>query len=433
MSRIGIVCPDYTGHLSPMSTLGRELLRRGHQVTLFSLPDAAPKPYVGGFEFVPIGEREFPPGSLARFSEEQGRLSGLAAVRFIVRGYVREVEVLLRDLPPLLREHRVDALLVDQVYGAANTVAERLDIPVVTVCNAMALNAEPTVPPFMTAWPYRDSAPARLRNMLGYRVMDRVIAPVVKRINDRRAEWGMTPVRGLNDGLGLAQITQQPAFFDFPRKELPGCFHYTGPFHDEESSEPVSFPWESLDERPLIYASMGTLQNRLPRIFEAIATACAGLDAQLVIGMGSHEVAPPTGLPGGPVVVPYAPQLELLARASLVVTHAGINTALESLTHGVPMVALPVTNDQPGVAARLKYLGVGEFVPVHRASAARLRVAIEKVRADPAYRTKARECQRRIAELDGLGRAADIAEEAFRTGRPVLRRTSSGVVDGGAQ
>jgi zeaxanthin glucosyltransferase len=428
---IGLVVPDYTGQLSPMATLGRELLRRGHRVTLVSLPDAGTRSFTAGFTFAPFGEREFPVGSLARFSEEQGRLTGLAAIRFIVGGYVREVEALLRELPGLVAEHGMDALLVDQVYGAGNTVAEHLGIPVVNVCNALALNTEPGIPPFMTAWPYSTSALARLRNRLGDRVIAWVIRPVLQRINERRVAWGLPRVTGVNDGSDLAQITQQPPFFDFPRAELPDSFHYTGPFHDGDSTEPVPFPWEKLDERPLIYASMGTLQNRLPHIFRAIATACAGLNAQLVISLGSTDAELPTGLAGDPVVVRYAPQLDLLKRASLVITHAGINTALESLAHGVPMVALPVGNDQPGVAARLKYLGVGEFIPVHKVTPARLRSAIDKVRGDPAYRTRAREYQRRIAELDGVRRAADIAEEAFRTRRPVRRQEMSAVTDGG--
>lgn len=57
-------------------------------------------------------------------------------------------------------------------------------------------------------------------------------------------------------------------------------------------------------------------------------------------------------LPGNPIVVNYAPQLELLKIADLTITHAGVNTTLESLSNGVPLVAIPITNDQPGVAAR---------------------------------------------------------------------------------
>jgi zeaxanthin glucosyltransferase len=98
--------------------------------------------------------------------------------------------------------------------------------------------------------------------------------------------------------------------------------------------------------RPLIYASMGTLQNGVERVFQVIAEACAGLDAQLVLSLGTgfENLAP---LAGNPIVVGYAPQLELLRRSALTITHGGLNTVLESLSVGVPLVVIPVTNDQP--------------------------------------------------------------------------------------
>jgi MGT family glycosyltransferase len=130
----------------------------------------------------------------------------------------------------------------------------------------------------------------------------------------------------------------------------------------------------------MIYASMGTLQNRLGHVFHAIAEACRGLDADLVISLGGGGAAEGIGkLPGDPIVVPFAPQLELLARASLTITHAGMNTALETLAYGVPAVAIPVGNDQPGVAARLKWSGAGEFLPLSKLRADRLRGLVERV------------------------------------------------------
>jgi UDP:flavonoid glycosyltransferase YjiC (YdhE family) len=94
-----------------------------------------------------------------------------------------------------------------------------------------------------------------------------------------------------------------------------------------------------------------------------------GLDAQLVISLGggnNPESLP--NLPGNPLVVGYAPQLELLEKATLTITHAGMNTTLECLTNGVPMVAIPVANDQPGIAARIAWTGVGEVVPLKKVS-----------------------------------------------------------------
>jgi len=161
-------------------------------------------------------------------------------------------------------------------------------------------------------------------------------------------------------------------------------------------------------------------------IFQTIAAACAGLDAQLVISLGSRDQDPASmaeKFAGTPIVVPFAPQLALLDRAALSITHAGLNTALESLSHGLPMVAIPITNDQPGVASRLEWLGVAEVVPPRKLSAPRLRTAVVKVLAEPRYREKARRLQEEIRRVNGLALAADLAEEAFATRRRVVRKS----------
>jgi UDP:flavonoid glycosyltransferase YjiC (YdhE family) len=72
------------------------------------------------------------------------------------------------------------------------------------------------------------------------------------------------------------------------------------------------------------------------------------------------------------------------------------------------------------VARRLEWLGVGEVVLPRHLTASRLGKAVERVLGDPGYRERARARAAVIASLDGVGRAADIVEEAFRTNRPVL-------------
>src|SRR5207302_4580903 len=108
--------------------------------------------------------------------------------------------------------------------------------------------------------------------------------------------------------------------------------------------------------------------------------ACQGLTAQLVIshggGLSDAEVAT---LPGSPLVVPYAPQLEVLAKARLTITHAGLNTVLDSLSRGVPAVAVPLTAEQPGIAARLVWTGAGTVIPRSRFTPALLRRSVERL------------------------------------------------------
>ncbi len=143
-----------------------------------------------------------------------------------------------------------------------------------------------------------------------------------------------------------------------------------------------------------------------------IAEACRDLDVQLVISLGGgHSLDLLPDLPGKPVVVGYAPQLELLQKTSLTISHARMNTTLESLTNGVPILAIPISNDQPGVAARIAWTGTGEVVPLSKVSVERLRKAINQVLMKGSYKKNALRLQEAIRRAGGVSRAADIIEE----------------------
>lgn len=180
---------------------------------------------------------------------------------------------------------------------------------------------------------------AQLRNCVGYSLVNRLAQPVWQVISQYRQKWNLSAYKHTNDIFSkVAIITRHISQFEFPR-QLPPHFHFRELFHNSIERQSVEFPFEKLNGKRLIYASMGTLQNRLDYVFRTIAEACADLDAQLVISLGGGldpEAFP--NLPGSPLVVKYAPQLELLQKASLNITHAGLNTALESLSYGVPMV-----------------------------------------------------------------------------------------------
>jgi zeaxanthin glucosyltransferase len=93
---------------------------------------------------------------------------------------------------------------------------------------------------------------------------------------------------------------------------------------------------------------------------------------QVVLSVGQNaDLDHLRPVPENIIVVRSAPQIELLKRATLCVTHASLNTTLESLAQGVPMVAHPIGYDQPGTAARIAYHGVGEFIVVEDLTVAR--------------------------------------------------------------
>src|SRR5256886_13174553 len=91
--------------------------------------------------------------------------------------------------------------------------------------------------------------------------------------------------------------------------------------------------------------------------------------------------------------------------------------ALECLSNGVPMVAIPITNDQPGVAARIEWTGTGEMVSVSKLSIGRLRTEVQRVLGDQRYRDNAKKLQQAIRSRDSISMAAELIESALRTRR----------------
>jgi zeaxanthin glucosyltransferase len=208
---------------------------------------------------------------------------------------------------------------------------------------------------------------------------------------------------------------------------LPDTFHYVGPIR-KDSANDHAFPWEKLNGKPLIYASLGTVVNRNRPLYRLIAEACAelqenGVDAQLVLALGGADPALLGDVPGSPIVVRYAPQRQLLAKSWLTITHAGLNTTLESLSEGVPLVALPIAFEQPAVAARIRWTRTGEFASPSSVNAAKLRQMIIHVGFDPTYRQSAARMKAAMAATDGGEHAADIIEAVAETGKPVSTRT----------
>ncbi|MEG4281275.1 hypothetical protein QUA62_28005 [Microcoleus sp. MON1_C1] len=284
MTHFGILCPAANGHLNPMTTLGSELLRRGHRVTVFNFLDAQATTLASGLEFQPLAEDEFPAGSMTEGLAQLGKLSGLTAFRYTIKLMTQVSDILLSQAPATIKKAGVEALLVDQVSPEGGTMADFLNLPFITVCSALTLNQDPKIPPFCTPWQYSPTWIASWRNQFSYQLLSLLARPIREVIAEYREEWKLPLHSHPNDAYSkLAQLSQQPPEFDFPRQNLPPHFHFTGPYHNPATRKPVPFSFEQLTGKPLIYASMGTVQNRLLNVFQIIASACEGLDAQLVI------------------------------------------------------------------------------------------------------------------------------------------------------
>lgn len=409
----GIISPPVPGHIHPFGALGRELIERGHRVTFIHMEDVRERVFAENLEFIPIGASDHPPGSLPESLALLGKLDGLAALRFTVKAVRKTTEMFCRDAPIAIQNAGIEALLVDQTEPAGASIAELLGIPFLTVCNALNLNEEPDVPPPFSPWACGNSAWARARNRIGYGASRVVMSPLHRVIDAYRLKWGLAKYRDVEDSFSrLAQISQLPAAFDYPRKRLPQNFYYVGPLRKPKPVE-IPFPWGALDGRPLIYSSLGTLQNGRERVFRIFAEACSTLPVQLVIA--GMDLKNAYDLPGNTLAVSYAPQLQVLAKASLTLTHGGLNTVLDSLSCGVPAVVMPINYEQPAIAERVRWTGAGEVIRFRSLTPGKLREAILAVMQNSSCIESARRLAVSIDQAGGVRKAGDIVEAATRS------------------
>jgi zeaxanthin glucosyltransferase len=414
MARIGVFCFPGTGHLNPMTALARRLRERDHEVVIFGIADTEVRVRATDTQFCLVGEQDYPLGTLQKLDQKLGELKGLATFKFTVERVKNTARMILRDGPEAVRRSHVDAILVDEADMGGN-VAEYLGLPFVSIAFFPPLVQDDRIPPFCFGWQAGQGLLSRLRNRLGLALLSRVAAPIFTVVNEQRTAWGLKPLKRSTDVLSQrAQIAQLPAALEFEIGPRSPPLYYTGPFVDASQRPPVEFPWEKLDARPLVYASLGTLQNGAEAIFRKIAAACAGMHAQLVISLGGGlDPAKLGALPGNPIVVRYAPQLEIIKRCAAVITHAGLNTTLESLSEGVPLVCVPLGNDQPGVAARVAARGAGVVISRRKLSVPRLGRAVRAVLEEEKYALAARAIQAAIQQVNGLEEAANIIESAL--------------------
>jgi zeaxanthin glucosyltransferase len=409
--KLGFICLDLPGHLNPMSALARQLQARNHEVVFLYSSGAAGLPFIRGPEKDHINENR----------PEASRKQGEDALQFSVRAVLAQTEAILKSLPAIVQANGIDALIIDTVQFYAELGAMQLGMPYVHVANGLHWDYSGYTPLCLYGWPHETTSAALARNREGVAKWANLLNGLNGNIKAYAESVGLRiDWNDLSSTFSpFASITQVPRAFDFESSHWPRQLHHTGPFHNGKGREKVDFPWERLAGEPLIYASMGTILNGHVDVFRTIVAAAAkNKNSQLVLSIGDQVDPKQIGsVPANAIIVKRAPQLELLRQATVCITHAGLNTVLESLAQGVPQLAIPVTYDQPGVAARIGHKKTGVVTSLDKLTADHLAFLLNEVLTDPTYRENSSHLQRAIAEANGLSVAADLIEESLGISR----------------
>ncbi|SJZ51047.1 glycosyltransferase [Consotaella salsifontis] len=416
MAHFALICPPFFSHIRVFEALAGELARRGHRLTfvLNAGAESAVRSNVASVRIVAPGNASQPIEVVIR---RAARPRGPLGILRTVSDTARLTDALCRSAPAILREIGADAVIGDQMEPAAGLIAGHLGLPLASLACALPINPEPQIPLPFLPWSY-DPSPKGVKRNQGGEAVARLLLTRQRRTVAAWAErFGLSPRESLADCLSpLAQITQAVESFDFLRKDKD-ALRYVGPIR-ESGGAAAALPFDIDPHRPFVFASLGTLQGHRLGLFKAVARACRELDAQLLVAHCGGLDARQAASVGATWITDFAPQRAVLARADLCVTHGGLNTVLDALEAGVPLLAIPIAFDQPGVASRIAYHGLGSVVSPRLLTARKARHAMKRLLDDDGFRERARAIGRDIAASGGLRLAADIVEEAVLASAP---------------
>lgn len=388
------------GHVNPSLPLVAELARRGHQITYYA---------TDGFR----GEIEAAGAALQPYATVRDDyfagpgLDGSRPQKAAQRLITTTGEI-LPELLAAARRSQPDYILYDGMCPWGYYLARSLHLPAVASLSLL---------------PFAPSA----RDMLDLEMLG-VFAPAIL----RDVGAGMQAVRLAGalgkqyavPPLGLGTILNAPgdlavsytsAYFAPNADRVPDTVRFVG-WTLREGPAGAAWSLPEAEGRRLVYVSLGTLVAADAAFFRTCIDAFAGRDEYVLISTGRRFEAEEFGvLPSNVAVRPWVLQAEVLKRAALFVTHAGLGSVHDGLYCGVPLLLVPQQAEQSITARRVVELGAGLLLKKEAVNVETIRERAARLLAEPGFGREAQRIGETLRAAGGAARGADEIKGLLRS------------------
>jgi MGT family glycosyltransferase len=295
-----------------------------------------------------------------------------------------------------LQQDRPDAICYDTLDTLGPQLAEKLAVPAVELVPSMASNEH-----------------FNLRGVLAPEGNADGLLALFAEVIEARAKFRAANGLSVLDTDSL--ITNPPAPLNLvfvPREfQVAGDtfgsrFVFLGP---ALGSRAIAGDWRPpSDDSSVLFVSLGTMLNNRPDFFAQCIEAFSDSHWHVVMAIGETAKLPPVS--GNFEVAPYFPQPLVLASATLFVSHTGMNSTMESLYSGVPLVSVPQMPEQALNGGRVEELGLGRRLDPEAITPRLLRQTADEVANDPAIRANVSKFGEQLRAVNGPALGADALE-----------------------
>ncbi|WP_069163290.1 glycosyltransferase [Nocardia altamirensis] len=404
MTKILAFTSPAKGHLYPVAPVLAELVSRGHDVTVLTMPDSEEALQQFG-----IAVRALPPALANDTLHDWATTSRIGALRATVRALVARIPDEIQALRAAIIAERPDALLIDVTATGAQILAAASGLPWAAWSPILLPIPSRDVPPFGPGLRPMAGRLGRARDGIVRWYLNRRWNETLPQLNHMREYYGLEPLANLVDYLRQAPLmlnfTAPP--FDDVRTDWPASVQQIGPGLWAPDAEPPA--WLDEIDRPLALVTCSTEFQDDGRLAQIAMDALADSSLYTVVTTGALDPASFT-VPPNARVEQFIPHHLLLDRTTVVISHGNMGVTQKALAAGVPVCAVPFGRDQSEVARRVVSNAAGSWLPAKRLTVANLRVAID---AAARCRDGAATVAAGFAAAGGTLRGASLLEQHF--------------------
>jgi MGT family glycosyltransferase len=380
------------GHVNPSLPLVRELVRRGERVVYYNDAEFQPMLESSGASF-----RAYPRGVLT--SEYIAGATQTGDLVRVPRLILQATHTLVPFLLESLRRDRPDAIVLDSNALWGHIAARTLRVSSVSLLTTILLGSTEYGVLRPREWMHA------LRPMLGS------LVPVLRARSQILRRFGPSVPRPAFPALGGLNLGLFPHELQRPDSRIDGTFRWVGPLVDPDSAGSAAFE-PPAGEGPLVYLSLGTLHRAPADFLRQCLDAFSAIPMRLIVSTGSGVDIQALGrIPANCRVSSFVPQLAVLQHAALFISHGGMNSVLESLACGVPLLVIPQQVEQLVIGLTLAERGAALVRREHLAGrpveVAGLVHDVFELLERPRFRSVASEMQTRLRACGGVREAAD--------------------------
>ena len=330
-----------SGHINPSLPVARELVAQGEDIVYVLTENYRSRVEATGARFVPYPD--------IPILHQLNQLATAGNIPQNAHMLVKVGEQLLPFMFDLMEQEKPDYLIYDSLAGWGLMTARKFPVPTIATFSTFMIHLR-TPPPlsirdtFKTVWQLM----GEIRGYLQTR----------KRIQQK---FGITSI-----GLMEAVMAKADLNIVYTSRE----FQPQGHLFDDHTKfvgsivaprpKANDFPYDFLDYDPLIYISLGTVNNLNLAFYQSCLETFRDFEGRFVMSIGQHVTIDELGdIPENFLVMNHVPQLDILKQADVFITHGGLNSVHESLLEGVPMIVIPQQVEQAIVARQVENFGAG--------------------------------------------------------------------------